>query len=249
MYHPRMGRPTETAASPSSTISPAQLAQLIDHTVLKPEATDGDVLTLCGEARRWRFHAVCVNPANVARAVALLEGSPVAVCSVVGFPLGANAPETKAYEARRAIADGAREIDMVINVGALKSGNEAAVRNDIASVVEVCAAQGALCKVIIETSLLADPEKVRACELAMDAGAGFVKTSTGFSTGGATTADVALMARTVAPRGLGVKASGGIRSYQDVARMVEAGATRVGCSASVRIMEEATAFSGSGRPS
>jgi deoxyribose-phosphate aldolase len=223
-------------------IPPEQLSRLIDHTMLKPEATAGDIQQLCREAREFGFFSVCVNPSYVAYAKALLRGSPVAVCAVVGFPLGAQPPEIKVLEARRAIREGAQEIDMVINIGALKSRDDALVRKDIRGVVEACKEGRAGCKVILETALLSDEEKVRGCELAMKAGADFVKTSTGFSKAGATVEDVALMSRTVAPRKLGVKAAGGIRTYADVVRMIQAGATRVGCSSSVKIMEEARAL-------
>jgi deoxyribose-phosphate aldolase len=225
-------------------ITPDELAQLIDHTLLKPEATPADIETLCDEARREQFFSVCVNPANVPQAKKLLRGSSVKICCVVGFPLGAQPPEMKALEARRAIREGAQEIDMVINIGALKARDEALVLKDIRRVVEACTDGRAVSKVILETALLTDEEKVRGCELSMKAGAAFVKTSTGFSSGGATPEDVALMRRTVAPRKLGVKASGGIRTYADVVRMVEAGATRVGCSSSVKIMNEARAMAG-----
>jgi len=219
-----------------------RLVALIDHTLLKPEATQADIERLCDEARRHRFFSVCVNPSYVRQAASLLRGSPVKVCCVVGFPLGAQPPETKALEARRAIREGAREIDMVINIGALKGRDDATVLRDIRAVVEACKDGRAASKVILETALLNDEEKVRACEISMKAGADFVKTSTGFGPGGATAADVALMSRTVAPRKLGVKASGGVRSYADVLAMVEAGATRVGSSSSVKIVEEAQAL-------
>lgn len=233
----------EGGARPSPPrLAADQVAQLIDHTLLKPEATRADIERLCDEARRERFFSVCVNPAHVTLAKALLRGSPVKLCCVVGFPLGAQPPETKALEARRAIREGADEIDMVVNIGALKGRDDALVLKDIRRVVEACKDGRARSKVILETALLTDEEKVRGCELSMKAGADFVKTSTGFSSGGATPEDVALMSRTVAPRKLGVKASGGIRTYADVLRMVEAGATRVGCSASVKIMEEARAM-------
>jgi deoxyribose-phosphate aldolase len=221
-----------------------QLAKLIDHTLLRPEATPSDIERLCGEARRYGFFSVCVNPSYVPQCTQLLRGSAVKVCCVVGFPLGAQPPEIKALEARRAIREGAREIDMVINIGALKSGNHAQVLKDVRAVVEVCKDGRAASKVILETALLTDEEKVLGCEVAMKAGADFVKTSTGFSSGGATAEDVALMSRTVAPKKLGVKAAGGVRTYADVVRMVEAGATRVGCSSSVKIMEEASALAG-----
>jgi len=219
-----------------------RLAALIDHTLLRPEATAADIERLCNEARQHRFYSVCVNPSNVKQAASLLRGTPVKVCCVVGFPLGAQPPESKALEARRAIREGAREIDMVINIGALKSGMNEQVRDDIAQVSDACHESGALNKVIIETALLTDEEKVRACELTMKAGAEFVKTSTGFGPSGASAADVALMSRTVAPRKLGVKAAGGIRTFADVVKMVEAGATRVGSSSSVKIIDEAKAL-------
>jgi len=217
---------------------PADIAKLIDHTLLKPEATRDQIAQLCREAREYGFAAVCVNPCYVGLAAELLRGSPVKVCSVVGFPLGATLPEVKAYEARRAIEEGAAEVDMVLNIGALKSGDLELVRRDIAAVVDVCHAKGALCKVIIEAALLSDEEKVLACQLAKAAGADYVKTSTGFGPGGATVHDVALMRRTVGPE-MGVKAAGGIRSYEAARAMVEAGATRIGASAGVKIVREA----------
>ena len=231
------------AAAPAA-LAPADVARLIDHTLLKPEATRGDIKKLCGEARQYAFYSVCVNPTYVRQCRDELRGSTVKVCCVVGFPLGAQPTEVKALEARRAIREGAREIDMVINIGALRSGDDDAVLRDIRAVVEACVDGHAACKVILETSLLNEGEKRRGCRLAMKAGADFVKTSTGFSSGGATVEDIALMAEEVAPRRLGVKASGGIRSYADVLRMIAAGATRVGCSASVKIMEEAAAAAG-----
>ncbi len=233
--------PAGTATLPP-VVPAEQLAKLIDHTMLRPEATAVDIQKLCAEARQFGFFSVCVNPSYVADAKVLLRGTPVKVCAVVGFPLGAQPPEIKALEARRAIREGAQEIDMVINIGALKSRDEALVRKDIRGVVEVCKDGRAACKVILETALLSDEEKVSGCELAMKAGADFVKTSTGFSKAGATVEDVALLSRTVAPRKLGVKAAGGIRTYADVVRMIQAGATRVGCSNSVKIMEEAQAL-------
>jgi deoxyribose-phosphate aldolase len=222
-------------------VSPDQLARMIDHTLLKPEATAADIEKLCDEAKRHGFYSVCVNPTYVVQCKALLRSSPVKLCCVVGFPLGAQSPEIKAMEARKAIREGAGEIDMVINIGALKSKDEALVFRDIRAVVEACKDGRALSKVIFETALLTDDEKVRACELSMKAGADYVKTSTGFASGGATADDIALMAKTVAPRKLGVKASGGIRTYDDAVRMIEAGATRIGASASVKILEEAKA--------
>ncbi|HVN75663.1 MAG TPA: deoxyribose-phosphate aldolase [Thermoanaerobaculaceae bacterium] len=237
-----LGSAVPGAAEPAP-VPADQLAKLIDHTLLRPEATSADIQKLCDEARRYSFYSVCVNPSYVRDAKAQLRGTSVKVCCVVGFPLGAQPPEIKILEARRAIREGAQEIDMVINIGALKSGDDELVRRDIRGVVEACKEGRAACKVILETALLSDEEKVRGCELAMRAGADFVKTSTGFSSGGATVEDIALMARTVSPRKLGVKASGGIRTYRDVVRMIQAGATRVGCSSSVKIMEEARALS------
>lgn len=218
---------------------PQELAQFIDHTLLRPDATYAQIDKLCGEAAQYGFASVCVNPCHVARCHAALRGTSVKVCTVVGFPLGATTAETKALEARRAIREGAREIDMVINVGALKSGDDAAVEHDIRRVVDACMDGGALCKVIIETSLLTDEEKTRACQAARRARADFVKTSTGFSTGGATPEDVALMAAAVQDTKMGVKASGGIRSLKDAEQMIRAGATRLGVSAGVKIMQEA----------
>jgi deoxyribose-phosphate aldolase len=229
------------ARASTPLLSLAQVAALIDHTLLKPEATQADIQRLCDEARRHGFFSVCVNPSYVRQAAALLRGSPVKVCCVVGFPLGAQPPETKALEARRAIREGAREIDMVINIGALKGREDAVVLKDIRAVVEACRDGRAICKVILETALLNTEEKVRGCEVSMKAGAEYVKTSTGFGPGGATVADVALMSRTVAAKKLGVKAAGGIRSYADLLTMVDAGATRVGSSSSVKILDEARA--------
>lgn len=213
------------------------VAGYIDHTLLKPDATAKDIEQLCREAAEWKFATVCVNPTWVALAARLLRGSGVAVCSVVGFPLGATTADVKQYEARRAIFDGASEIDMVINVGALKSGDVRLVSDDIRGVVSACHAAGAGSKVIIETALLSDEEKVTACTLAKAAGADYVKTSTGFGPGGATPADVALMRRVVGDD-MGVKASGGVRDLEQVKAMVAAGATRIGASAGVRIVRE-----------
>jgi deoxyribose-phosphate aldolase len=232
-------------ATPAAVIPPDQLVKLIDHTLLKPEATDADIAKLCDEAARYGFYSVCVNPTWVAKARTLLRGTNVKICAVVGFPLGAQSPQIKTLEARRALREGAKEIDMVINIGALKSKDDLLVARDIRGVVEVCdESRGGISKVILETALLTDEEKIRGCKLAMKAGADFVKTSTGFSKSGATVEDVALMARTVAPRKLGVKASGGVRTYEDVVKMVQAGATRVGSSNSVKILEEATKMAG-----
>jgi deoxyribose-phosphate aldolase len=216
----------------------AQLAHMIDHTLLKADATQEQIAQLCYEARKHSFAAVCVNPSYVKLCGQLLKGSPVHVCTVVGFPLGATPPEVKAYEAQQAIDDGASEVDMVINIGALKSKDYALVERDIASVARTCHAGKAGLKVILETALLTDEEKVTACQLAQAAGADYVKTSTGFGPGGATVHDVELMRRAVGPE-MGIKAAGGIRSFEDARAMVAAGATRIGASASVKIVQEA----------
>ena len=213
------------------------VAGMIDHTLLKPDATRKDIETLCREAAEYKFASVCVNPTWVAACAHLLKGTPVIVCSVVGFPLGATTPDTKHYETRRAIFDGAREIDMVINVGALKSGDLRLVERDIEAVTAPCHEFGALSKVIIEAALLTDDEKVTACTLAKAAAADFVKTSTGFGPGGATAGDVALMRRVVGAE-MGVKAAGGVRDLEGLKAMVAAGATRIGASAGVRIVQE-----------
>ena len=212
------------------------LASYIDHTLLKPEATLAELDKLCEEALKNKFASVCVNGAHVRRCAEILAGSGVLVCSVIGFPLGASATEVKCYEARRAIEDGACEIDMVMNVGLLKSGADAAVERDIAAVAETCHKLGARLKVILETCLLNDAEKVRACEASKRAGADFVKTSTGFNKGGATAADIALMRRTVGDR-IGVKGYGGVRDQNVGKEMIAAGATRIGASASVAIVQ------------
>ena len=216
---------------------PAGVAGVIDHTLLKPEATRGEIEKLCREAAEFHFATVCVNPTWVAHAARLLRGSGVGVCSVVGFPLGATTGDVKQYEARRAIYDGATEIDMVINVGALRSGDLRTVERDIEAVVEPCRQCGVTSKVIIEAALLTDEEKVTACTLSKAAGADFVKTSTGFGPGGATAADVALMRRTVGAE-MGVKAAGGVRDLEGLKTMVAAGASRVGASAGVKIVQE-----------
>ncbi|HZI18201.1 MAG TPA: deoxyribose-phosphate aldolase [Pyrinomonadaceae bacterium] len=213
-------------------------ASMIDHTLLKPEAAESDIRRLCEEAAHYGFASVCVNPSWVRSAECHLRGSGVPVCTVVGFPLGATMPDVKAYETRRAILDGAREIDMVINIGALKSGDDCAVEYDIRSVVEAAHEQNVLVKVIIEAALLTDDEKVRACVAAQQAGADFVKTSTGFAKSGATVADVALMRRTVGAE-MGVKAAGGVKGLGDARAMLEAGATRIGASVGVKITQEA----------
>lgn len=222
-----------------STATAHDWASLIDHTLLKPEASEGDIKKLCNEAIQFGFASVCVNPAWVKKASEYLRGTNVPVCTVIGFPLGATLPDVKAYEARRAIMNGAREVDMVINVGALKSGDDCLVEDDIRAVREAAHESGVLLKVIIETALLTDDEKVRACLAAKNAGADFVKTSTGFAKGGATAEDVALMRRTVGHE-LGVKASGGVKGIDDARKMFEAGATRIGASVGVKIAQEAS---------
>ncbi|MEI6633274.1 MAG: deoxyribose-phosphate aldolase [Chlamydiota bacterium] len=210
------------------------LAGMIDHTLLKADATEKQVETLCREAAEYRFCSVCVNPWFVPLCAKLLRRTGVKVCTVIGFPLGASAPETKAYETRNAIGEGAQECDMVLNVGALKSGDYRLVEKDIRGVVRA-AQGGTIVKVILETCLLTDAEKVKACEISKSAGADFVKTSTGFSTGGATAEDIALMRKTVGTE-MGVKASGGVRSKEDAEKLVKAGATRLGASASIKIV-------------
>lgn len=214
---------------------PMDLAKFIDHTLLKPEATADDIDELCREAAEYGFASVCVNPAWVKRASQNLRGTDVRVASVVGFPFGATLPEIKAMEARRVLRDGAREIDMVINIGALKSGQRDVVETDIAKVSDACHETGALNKVIIETALLTDEEKVVASDLARRARADYVKTSTGYAGGGATVADVLLMRETVGPK-MGIKASGGVRSREDAEEMIAAGATRIGASAGIAIV-------------
>ena len=208
---------------------------MIDHTILKPEATEKEVEKLCKEALEYNFASVCINPSMVEKAAEMLKGSDVKVCTVIGFPLGATTTEVKAFETEDVIKKGATEVDMVINVGKLKEGNLGYVKKDIEAVVN--AAKGkALTKVIIETCLLTDEEKVTACKLSKEAGADFVKTSTGFSTGGATAKDIKLMRETVGEE-LGVKASGGVRSLEDAELMIENGASRIGASASIAICE------------
>lgn len=211
------------------------IANMIDHTLLRADATKAEITKLTEEAKKYKFASVCVNPAWVAYSAGQLIGTEVKVCTVIGFPLGASTSAVKALEAKDAIANGATEVDMVINIGALKDGDNEFVENDIRAVVEA-ASNKALVKVIIEACLLTDEEKVRACELAVKAGADFVKTSTGFSTGGATPEDVALMRKTVGAQ-VGVKASGGVRSLDDMKKMIEAGASRIGASSGVKIME------------
>ncbi|OCS88521.1 deoxyribose-phosphate aldolase [Caryophanon tenue] len=215
-------------------------AAMIDHTLLKQDATKAQIEQICAEAKEYKFASVCVNPTWIETAAALLNGTGVDVCTVIGFPLGASTTAVKAFETRDAIEKGATEIDMVINVGELKDGNFDYVHQDIKAVVD--AANGTLVKVIIETCLLTDEEKVKACELSVAAGANFVKTSTGFSTGGATPEDIALMRKTVGPD-LGVKASGGVRSLEDMKAMIANGATRIGASSGVAIMNGLTSES------
>jgi deoxyribose-phosphate aldolase len=230
------------AAGPGATPARAEMAAMIDHTLLKPEATPDQIAQLCYEARKYGFAAVCVNPTHVQLAAQLLKGSSVAVCTVIGFPLGATPPEVKAYEAQLAMDQGATEIDMVINIGALKSKDYALVARDIRAVVRVChsRASPALVKVIIEAVLLNEEEKIAACLLAKESGADYVKTSTGFAAGGATVADVALMRRVVGSK-MGVKAAGGVRTAADAQALAAAGATRIGASAGVKIIQGETA--------
>lgn len=211
------------------------IATYIDHTILKADTKKQEIIDLCAEARMYSFASVCINPTWVKTAVAALEGSSVKVCTVIGFPLGASTSEVKAFETKNAIQNGATEIDMVINIGALRDGDDELVKQDITAVVDA-ANDKALVKVIIETSLLTETEKRTACELAVVAGADFVKTSTGFSTGGATKEDVKLMRAVVGPN-TGVKASGGVRSIEDMEKMIKAGATRIGASSGVRIIK------------
>ncbi|WP_026584462.1 deoxyribose-phosphate aldolase [Bacillus sp. J33] len=217
------------------------VARMIDHTLLKADTTKDQIEKICAEAKEYNFASVCVNPTWVKLSSELLKGTEVKVCTVIGFPLGASTPETKAFETKNAIENGATEVDMVINIGALKDGDNELVEKDIRAVAD--AAKGkALTKVIIETCLLTEEEKVRACELSVKAGADFVKTSTGFSTGGATVEDIALMRKTVGPE-IGVKASGGVRSAEDAQKMIEAGATRIGASSGAAIVNGLTSDS------
>lgn len=226
----------ESASNPMTTAcGHDQVAAMIDHTFLKPDGTDKDICKLCEEAKKYQFASVCVNPSHVSLASQLLRDTEVEVCTVIGFPLGATTSITKAMETRDAIANGATEVDMVINVGALKSGKNLLVKRDIEAVVEAAYGQ-AIVKVILETSLLTEEEKVRACLICKYAGADFVKTATGFGPGGATVEDIALMRKTVGPK-MGVKASGGVRDYGTAMAMIQAGASRIGASASVAIAE------------
>jgi len=219
-----------------NTNNTENIIALIDHTLLKPDATPAQIAQLCSEALEYHFASVCVNPANIKQCASLLAGTDVKVCSVVGFPLGATPSEVKTYESRLVIEQGAQEVDMVINIGALKSGDIGVVEDDIAQVVRVSHSGNALVKVIIETALLTDEEKISACQAAKRAGADFVKTSTGFSSAGATVEDVALMRKVVGLE-MGVKASGGIRSLEDALKMVSAGANRLGTSSGVKIAQ------------
>ncbi|HXJ96934.1 MAG TPA: deoxyribose-phosphate aldolase [Terriglobia bacterium] len=227
---------------------PADLARLIDHTLLKPEASETDIRRLCAEAREYGFASVCVNPTWVPLCAVELQGTNVKACTVAGFPLGATATSVKVFEAEQVVKLGAREVDMVINVGALKSGHYEQVESEIRALAEACHRGGALLKVILECALLTDQEKVIACRLSQSAGADFVKTSTGFGPGGATAHDVELMRLVVGPE-MGVKAAGGIRGYEDLQKMVAAGATRIGASASVKIIREATGETAPSAPS
>jgi deoxyribose-phosphate aldolase len=215
-----------------------EVARYIDHTLLKPEAARDDILNLCEEAARYGFASVCINPTWAREAACALRGSGVKVCTVIGFPLGAAVPDVKQYESRRAVFDGAQELDMVINIGALKSGDFGLVSADIGAVVTAAHEAGCITKVIIETALLTDDEKIKACVLAKEANADFVKTSTGFSKAGATVADIALMRRVVGGE-MGVKAAGGVKDYQQAQEMIRAGATRIGASVGVKIVQEA----------
>ncbi len=218
-------------------ISGVELARMIDHTLLKPEATEEEIEKLCKEAVEYNFASVCINPDYVSFAKTHLKNSPVKVCTVIGFPLGATTTKSKVCEAEEAISNGSQEVDMVINIGKLKSKDFKYVEHDIRAVVEAAHSKSAIVKVIIETCLLTDEEKEKVCTLAKNAGANFVKTSTGFSKGGATAADVALMRRVVGPS-MGVKASGGVRSYDDAVQMVRSGANRIGTSSGVKIVLE-----------
>ena len=219
------------------TLTESEVAKLIDHTLLKPDATQDEIRKLCEEALQCQFASVCVNPWNVAQSAELLRGSMVKVCTVVGFPLGATLPEVKVFEAQKCIERGAQEVDMVINIGALKSGRAGAVEADIHGVVAASHHSGAICKVIIETCLLRRDEKIQASLAAKNAGADFVKTSTGFSTAGATPEDLRLIRETIGPN-TGIKAAGGVRTLEDLQKMVEAGATRIGASAGVKIIQQ-----------
>ena len=216
--------------------TPGNIASYIDHTLLKPEASEAEILKVCAEAAEYHFKSVCVNPLWVKTVKTALKGSGVLTCSVIGFPLGATPSDVKAFEARGAVLDGADEIDMVINIAAARAGDKGALVDDISAVREAVHTGGAILKVIIETALLSDDQKVLACQASVEAGADFVKTSTGFNGGGATAGDIALMRRTVGPD-LGVKASGGVRSLADAQAMIAAGATRIGASSGIAIVK------------
>ncbi|WP_416429033.1 deoxyribose-phosphate aldolase [Paenarthrobacter nicotinovorans] len=220
----------------NEAVAPANIASYIDHTLLKPEASEADILKVCAEAVEYRFKSVCVNPVWVKTVTKALKGSGVLTCSVIGFPLGATPTDVKVFEARGAVLDGANEIDMVINMASARANDKGALVDDIRAVAETVHAGEAILKVIIETSMLNDEQKVIACEAAAEAGADFVKTSTGFNGGGATVEDVALMRKTVGA-GLGVKASGGVRSLADAQAMIAAGATRIGASSGIAIVK------------
>ena len=241
-WYNRKGQIVRTApADGGADLSPAkEMAALIDHTLLKPDAVSEQITALCDQAREYGFASVCVNPTHVKLCASLLGASPVKVCTVVGFPLGASTTDAKVFETTSAIEHGAEEIDMVLNIGALKEGNLTLAARDIREVVRAAHGAGALVKVIIETALLTEEEKITACLLAKAAGADYVKTSTGFAAGGATVEDVALMRRVVGKE-MGVKASGGVGDINDAREMVEAGATRIGASAGVNIVEGARA--------
>ena len=240
-----MSNEATPAAQPSTGTqqAPGNIASFIDHTLLKPEASEADILKVCAEAAEYRFKSVCVNPVWVKTVKKALKGSGVLTCSVVGFPLGATPTDVKTFEARGAVLDGADEVDMVINIAAARAGDKGALVEDITAVAEAVHASGAILKVIIETALLDDARKVLACEAAVEAGADFVKTSTGFNGGGATAEDIALMRRTVGPD-LGVKASGGVRSLADAQAMIAAGATRIGASSGISIVKGEQGSSG-----
>jgi deoxyribose-phosphate aldolase len=240
-----MSNDATPAAQPSAGTQqvPGNIASFIDHTLLKPEASEADILKVCAEAAEYRFKSVCVNPIWVKTVKTALKGSGVLTCSVVGFPLGATPTDVKTFEARGAVLDGADEIDMVINIAAARAGDKGALVEDITAVAEAVHASDAILKVIIETALLDDARKVLACEAAVEAGADFVKTSTGFNGGGATAEDIALMRRAVGPD-LGVKASGGVRSLADAQAMIAAGATRIGASSGIAIVKGEQGSSG-----
>ena len=228
--------PPAAGTTTTDTGGTGNIASFIDHTLLKPEAGEADVLKVCAEAAEYAFKSVCVNPIWVKTVKKALKDSGVLTCAVVGFPLGATPTDVKTFEARGAVLDGADEVDMVINIAAARAGDKGALVEDISSVAEAVHASGAILKVIIETALLTDSQKVTACQAAVEAGADFVKTSTGFNGGGATAEDIALMRATVGP-GLGVKASGGVRSLADAQAMIAAGATRIGASSGIAIVK------------